>query len=158
MVDARWVRAEHRATRIAQTVPIGVAGARRSPSPVVNAATGPEVQEQQGSSQQATKPVNGRTATLSLGRPSGSVSRARAEMHHGRRTLAMATELLRYRLLQTSTTTGSIASRSSSSPPVTQRRSAARSDPSRPWQTTRNKTCIPHPRTQPHESRAGPSD
>ncbi|KAE8797594.1 hypothetical protein D1007_27249 [Hordeum vulgare] len=78
-------------------MPIGAAGVRRSPSPVMNAATGPEVQEQQGSSQLVTEQANGRTATLSLARPSRSASRARPEMPHGRRALAMATELLRYR-------------------------------------------------------------
>ncbi|KAE8784148.1 hypothetical protein D1007_42320 [Hordeum vulgare] len=73
-----------------------VLSARGSPSPVVNAATGPEVQEQQGSSQPVTELVDGRTATPSLVRPSGSVSRARPEMPHGRCALAMATELLCY--------------------------------------------------------------
>ncbi|KAE8792859.1 hypothetical protein D1007_32549 [Hordeum vulgare] len=97
MANARRVRAERRATRVSQTTPVGAAGARRSPSPVVNATTGPEVQEQQGSSQPVTEQAEGRTATPSLGRPSGSASRARPEMPHGWRTLAMATELLRYR-------------------------------------------------------------
>ncbi|KAE8809712.1 hypothetical protein D1007_13601 [Hordeum vulgare] len=43
------------------------------------------------------EPVDGRTATPSLARPSGSASPARPEMPHGLRALAMATELLRYR-------------------------------------------------------------
>ncbi|KAE8787394.1 hypothetical protein D1007_38667 [Hordeum vulgare] len=64
---------------------------------MVNAATGPEVQEQQGSSQPVTEPVDGRTTTPSLARPSASTSRARPKMPHGRHALAMATELLRYR-------------------------------------------------------------
>ncbi|KAE8808982.1 hypothetical protein D1007_14404 [Hordeum vulgare] len=95
MADACRVRAEHSATITAQTVPVG-AGARPSPSPVVNAATGPEAQEQQSSSEPATEMIDGRTATPSLARPSGSASRARPEMPHGCRALAMATELLRY--------------------------------------------------------------
>ncbi|KAE8772841.1 hypothetical protein D1007_55102 [Hordeum vulgare] len=97
MADALRVRAERHATRISQTAPVCAVGARRSLSPVVNAATGLEVQEQQGSSQPVTKPVDGCTATPSLAKPSGSTSRARLEMPYGRRLLAMATELLRYR-------------------------------------------------------------
>ncbi|KAE8783159.1 hypothetical protein D1007_43422 [Hordeum vulgare] len=96
MADARRVRAERHTNRIAHTAPVGASGARRSPSPVVNAATGPEVQEQQGSSQPVTEPVDSSTATLSLATPSGSASHARREMPHGRRVLAMATELLHY--------------------------------------------------------------
>ncbi|KAE8783123.1 hypothetical protein D1007_43453 [Hordeum vulgare] len=72
MADARRVHMEHRATRIAEIAPVDDAGTRWSPSPVVNAATGPEVEEHQGSSQPVTEPVDGRTATPSLGRPSGS--------------------------------------------------------------------------------------
>ncbi|KAE8766694.1 hypothetical protein D1007_62051 [Hordeum vulgare] len=64
---------------------------------MVNAATGPDAQEQQGSSQPATEPPDGRTATPSLVRASESASRPRSEMPHGWRALAMATELLRYR-------------------------------------------------------------
>ncbi|KAE8813973.1 hypothetical protein D1007_08895 [Hordeum vulgare] len=97
MADARRARAERRATRVAQTEPVGPTGARRSPSPMANAATGPDVQEQQGSSQSATEQPDGRTATPSLVRDSGSASCARPEMLHGRHALAMATELLRYR-------------------------------------------------------------
>ncbi|KAE8775261.1 hypothetical protein D1007_52252 [Hordeum vulgare] len=97
MADARRARAERRTSRVAQTAPVGAAHARRSPSPVVNAATGPEVQEQQGSSQPVTELADGRTATLSLFRASGLASRTRPEAQHGRRTLAIATELLRYR-------------------------------------------------------------
>ncbi|KAE8774513.1 hypothetical protein D1007_53105 [Hordeum vulgare] len=97
MADARRVRVECRATRITQTAPIGAAGVRQSPSHMVNAATGPEVHEQQGSSQPVTEPVNSRTDTPSLARPSGSASRARPKVPHGRRALAMGSELLRYR-------------------------------------------------------------
>ncbi|KAE8801352.1 hypothetical protein D1007_23049 [Hordeum vulgare] len=68
-----------------------------SRSPVVNAAMGPDTKEQQGSCQPATEQADGRTATLSLVRASRSASHARPEMPHGRRTLAMATELLHYR-------------------------------------------------------------
>ncbi|KAE8767561.1 hypothetical protein D1007_61055 [Hordeum vulgare] len=97
MANARRACVERRATRIAHTAPAGPARAHRSPSPVVNAATGPDAQEQQGSSQTATEQPDGRTATPSLVRASGSASRARPEMTHGRRTLAMDAVLLRYR-------------------------------------------------------------
>ncbi|KAE8793869.1 hypothetical protein D1007_31458 [Hordeum vulgare] len=97
MADARRPCVEHRATRVAHTEPAGLAGACRSPSPVVNAARGPDAQEQQGSSQPATEHPDGRTATPSLVRAFESASRARPEMPHGRRAVAMATELLRYR-------------------------------------------------------------
>ncbi|KAE8818724.1 hypothetical protein D1007_03543 [Hordeum vulgare] len=62
-----------------------------------NAATGPDAQEQQGSSQPATEQADDRTATPSLVRASWSASGVRPEMPQGRRALAMATELLRYR-------------------------------------------------------------
>ncbi|KAE8809435.1 hypothetical protein D1007_13954 [Hordeum vulgare] len=62
-----------------------------------NAATGPDGQEHQGSSQPAIEQADSRTATLSLIRASVSASRAHSEMRHVRRMLAMATELLRYR-------------------------------------------------------------
>ncbi|KAE8818238.1 hypothetical protein D1007_04116 [Hordeum vulgare] len=127
MADARRVRAERRTTRIAQTAPIGDADACGSPSPNVNATTRPEVQEQLGSSQTQCESVDGRITTLSLARPSGSASCARPEMPHVHCMLAMATGLL-----ETAMMTGSIASRSSSPQPVTQRRSPARSDPSPP--------------------------
>ncbi|KAE8779813.1 hypothetical protein D1007_47129 [Hordeum vulgare] len=97
MADARRDPAEHRTTRIAQTAPVGPAGARRSPSPMVNAAIGPDAEEQQGPSQPATEQPNGRTTSPSLVRASGSTSRAQSEMPHGRCALAMAAELLRYR-------------------------------------------------------------
>ncbi|KAE8808456.1 hypothetical protein D1007_15010 [Hordeum vulgare] len=97
MADARQARAERRTTRVSQTAPVGPAGTRRSPSPMVNAATGPDAQEQQDSSQPVTKHPDSRTATQSLVRASGSALRAQPEMPHGRCTLAMATELLRYR-------------------------------------------------------------
>ncbi|KAE8802973.1 hypothetical protein D1007_21168 [Hordeum vulgare] len=97
MADACRARAECRGTRVAQTTPVGPVGVRRSPSPMVNAATGPNAQEQQGSSHPATEQLDGRIATPSLIRASGSASRTRLEMSHGRRALAMAAELLRYR-------------------------------------------------------------
>ncbi|KAE8766300.1 hypothetical protein D1007_62491 [Hordeum vulgare] len=96
MADARGTRAERRTTCIAQTAPVGPASARQSPSPMANAATGPDAQEQQGSSQLATEQADGRTATQSLVRASWSASHALPEMPHGRRALAMATELLYY--------------------------------------------------------------
>ncbi|KAE8801127.1 hypothetical protein D1007_23341 [Hordeum vulgare] len=77
--------------------PAGPASARRSPLPMVNTPTAPDAQEQQGSSQPATEQADGRTATHSLVQASGLASRAQPEMPHGRRALAMATELLRYR-------------------------------------------------------------
>ncbi|KAE8806360.1 hypothetical protein D1007_17411 [Hordeum vulgare] len=96
MADASRARAERRTTRVPQMAPVGPAGVRRSPSPVVNASTGPDAQEQQGSSQQAIEHPNGRTATPSLVQASGSASHARPEMPHGRHALAMATALLCY--------------------------------------------------------------
>ncbi|KAE8813508.1 hypothetical protein D1007_09334 [Hordeum vulgare] len=76
---------------------MGPAGGRRSPSPMGKAATGLDAQEHQGSSQPATEQADDCAATPSLVRASGSASRARPEMSHGRRALAMATELLHYR-------------------------------------------------------------
>ncbi|KAE8803663.1 hypothetical protein D1007_20434 [Hordeum vulgare] len=97
MADARQARAERRATHVAQTAPVGPTGTCRPPSPMVNTATGPDAEEQQGSSQPATEQPDGRTATPSLVRAFGSASRTRPKMSHGRRALAMAAELLRYR-------------------------------------------------------------
>ncbi|KAI4997523.1 hypothetical protein ZWY2020_052865 [Hordeum vulgare] len=97
MADARRSRAECHATRVARTASVGATGARQLPLPVVNDVTGPEVQEEQGSSQPVIEQADGRTATPSLIRASGSASRAWPRMLHGRRALAMATELLRYR-------------------------------------------------------------
>ncbi|KAE8781219.1 hypothetical protein D1007_45576 [Hordeum vulgare] len=97
MADARLAHTERRATRVAQPAPARLAGACRSPSPVVNAATGSDAQEHQGSSQPATEHLDGRTATPSLVRASGSSSHVRPEMPHGRPVLAMATEHLLYR-------------------------------------------------------------
>ncbi|KAE8777552.1 hypothetical protein D1007_49663 [Hordeum vulgare] len=64
---------------------------------MANAATVPDAQEQQGSSEPATEEPDSRTATPSLVRASRSASRARLEMPHGRHALAMATELILYR-------------------------------------------------------------
>ncbi|KAE8815686.1 hypothetical protein D1007_06874 [Hordeum vulgare] len=97
MADAFRARAERGATRIAQTAPVDPVGAGRSPSPVVNAATDPDAQEQQGSSKSTTEQANGSTATPLLLWASGSASRARPERPHGQHTLSMAAELLRYR-------------------------------------------------------------
>ncbi|KAE8766886.1 hypothetical protein D1007_61827 [Hordeum vulgare] len=97
MAHARRARIERCATHVAQTTPVGPASTCRSPSPMVNASTGPDAQEQQGSSQPATEQPDGRNATLSLVRVSESSSRVRPKMLHGRRALAMATELLHYR-------------------------------------------------------------
>ncbi|KAE8803350.1 hypothetical protein D1007_20794 [Hordeum vulgare] len=97
MADARQARAKRRVGHIAQTVTTGPTGARRSPSRVVNAATGPDAQEQQGSYQPATEHPDGRTATLSFIRASRAASHARPEMPNCSRLLAMSTELLLYR-------------------------------------------------------------
>ncbi|KAE8816432.1 hypothetical protein D1007_06036 [Hordeum vulgare] len=97
MADAHQARAEHRATRITQMVATNPAGACRSPLHMMNAAIGPDAQEQQGSSQPATEHLDSRTASPSLVRAFGSASYAQPEMPHGRRAWAMATELLRYR-------------------------------------------------------------
>ncbi|KAE8794298.1 hypothetical protein D1007_31018 [Hordeum vulgare] len=97
MTEAHWARVERRTTRVAQTAPVGLAGACRSPSPMANAATGPDIQKQQGSSQLATEQHDGRVVTPLLIRASRSASRARSEMLHGRRALSMATEVLHYR-------------------------------------------------------------
>ncbi|KAE8798092.1 hypothetical protein D1007_26706 [Hordeum vulgare] len=96
MADARRAHAERSTTRVTQTAPVGPASACRSPSPMENAATGPDAQEWQGSSQPATEQQDGCTATPSLVRASGSASCARLEMPCGWCTLAMATEMLRY--------------------------------------------------------------
>ncbi|KAE8787272.1 hypothetical protein D1007_38897 [Hordeum vulgare] len=97
----RWLTlrayTERCATRVAQTMLLGPSVACRSPSPMVNAATSPDAQEQQSSSQSATEQPDGRTATPSLVQASGSALRARPEMPHGRHVLATAAELLRYR-------------------------------------------------------------
>ncbi|KAE8775311.1 hypothetical protein D1007_52181 [Hordeum vulgare] len=64
---------------------------------MVNAATGPDAQEQQGSSEPVSEQPDGQTASPLLVRGSGSASRARPEMLHGWCTLSMAAELLSYR-------------------------------------------------------------
>ncbi|KAE8782878.1 hypothetical protein D1007_43704 [Hordeum vulgare] len=97
MEDARRARAERHATLVAQTAIMGPTGACLSPSPMGNAAMGPDAQEHQGSCQPATEHPDGRTATPSLVRAAGSASRTRPEMSRSWRMLAMATELLRYR-------------------------------------------------------------
>ncbi|KAE8809427.1 hypothetical protein D1007_13944 [Hordeum vulgare] len=97
MPDAHRARAECRSARIAQTASTGLAGARRSPSHVMNASMVPDAQEQQGSSQPVTEHRDGLTATRSLVQGSGATSHAWSEMPHGRCALAMATKLLRYR-------------------------------------------------------------
>ncbi|KAE8797481.1 hypothetical protein D1007_27338 [Hordeum vulgare] len=96
MADARRAHAKRHAARVAQTAPAGSTGAHRSPSSVMNAATGADAQGQQGSSQPVTEHLDGRTTTRSLVRGSGGTSHARPEMPHSRCVLAMATELLCY--------------------------------------------------------------
>ncbi|KAE8780147.1 hypothetical protein D1007_46740 [Hordeum vulgare] len=132
MVDDRRDRTERRATLVAQTAPAGPAGVRQSPSPVVNAATGPDAQEQQGSSEPATEQDDGHTATQSLIRASGSASRARPEMPHGGARFPWPLKWSVTGLPLTATTTSSSALRSSSPLPVTPLRSLARIDPNRP--------------------------
>ena len=76
MSDARRARAERRAalaSRVAQTAPFG-GRPHRSPSPAVNAATGPAGDEQQASSQHPSVRQDGCTATPTL-TPAGSSSR-----------------------------------------------------------------------------------
>ncbi|KAE8787888.1 hypothetical protein D1007_38104 [Hordeum vulgare] len=173
MVEARQVHVEHRATRITQTAPVGAAGSRRSPSPVVKAATGTKVQEQQGSSHPVIEQADVRIATPSLTRPSGSASRAWTEMPHDRHALAMATELLRYRpapdchddwlqlieaLIATAgdSTVLSCSPRPRPSLATNEEQDAPAPPPRRvedpePWQEIR-------PCARPHEPRAGPRD
>src|SRR3954469_4698962 len=98
MSGARRDRAERRAalaSRVAQTAPVG-GRPRRSPSPAVNAATGPARNEQQASSQHPSVRQDDRTATPSL-TPSGSSSRALRAPLEARAALITANELLRYR-------------------------------------------------------------
>ena len=73
MSDARRARAERRAalaSRVAQTAPVG-GHPRRSPSPAINATTGPAGDEQRASSRHLSVRQDGRTATPSL-TPAGS--------------------------------------------------------------------------------------
>src|SRR3954464_4185729 len=98
MSDARRARAERRAATaspVAPTAPVG-GRPRRSPSPAVNAATGPAGNEQQASSQHPSMQQDGRTATPSL-TPAGSSSRALRAPMEARAALIAANELLRYR-------------------------------------------------------------
>src|SRR3954466_15039127 len=98
MSDARRARAERRAaiaSRVAQTAPVG-GRPRRSPSPAVNAATGPAGNKQQASSQRPSGRQDGRTATPSL-TPAGSSSRALHAPLEARAALIAANELLHYR-------------------------------------------------------------
>ena len=98
MSDARRARAERRAALascVAQMAPVG-GRPRRSPSPTVNAATGPAGNEQQALSQHPSMRRDGRTATPSL-TPAGSSSRAPRAAVEARAALIAANELLRYR-------------------------------------------------------------
>src|SRR3954468_1678814 len=98
MSDARRARAERRAaiaSRVAQTAPVG-GRPHRSPSPAINAATGPAGNEQQASSQHPSVRQDGRTATPSL-TPAGSSSRALRAPLEARAPLIAANKLLRYR-------------------------------------------------------------
>src|SRR3954464_15580524 len=97
MSDAHRGRAERRAalaSRVAQTDPVG-GRPRRSPSPAINAVTGPAGNEQQASSQHPSVWQDGRTATPSLTPASSSSSALRAPME-ARAALIAANELLRY--------------------------------------------------------------
>src|SRR4051812_14061879 len=97
MSDARRARAERRAaiaSRAVQTAPVG-GRPRRSPSPAVNAATGPAGDEQQASSQHPSRRRDAHTATPSL-TPAGSLSHALRAPLEARATLIAANELLRY--------------------------------------------------------------
>src|SRR3954465_11939433 len=97
MSDTRRARAERRASlasRVAQTAPVG-GRPRRSPSPAINAATGPAANEQQASSQHPSVRQDGCTATPLL-TPAGSSSRALRAPLEARAALIAANELLRY--------------------------------------------------------------
>ena len=97
MSDTRRARAERwaaLASRVAQMAPVG-RRPRRSPSPAVNAATGPAGDEQQPSSQHPSVRQDGRTVTPSLA-PAGSSSRALHAPMEARAALIVANELLRY--------------------------------------------------------------
>src|SRR3954471_16804429 len=97
MAGARRARAERRAalaSRVAQTAPVG-GRPRSSPSPAVNAATGPAGNEQEASSQHPSVRQDGRTATPSL-TPAGSSSRVLRAPMEARAALIAANELLRY--------------------------------------------------------------
>src|SRR4051812_20926704 len=97
MSDDRRARAERRAaiaSRVAQTSPVG-GRPRCSPSPTVNAATGPAGNEQQASSQHPSVRRDGRTATPSL-TPAGSSSHALRAPLEARAALIATNELLRY--------------------------------------------------------------
>src|SRR3954466_14060555 len=98
MSDARRSHAERRAaiaSRITQTAPVG-GRPRRSPSPAINAATGPAGNEQQALSQHPSVRQDGRTATPSL-TPAGSSSRTLRAPLEARAALIAANEHLRYR-------------------------------------------------------------
>src|SRR3954470_1507762 len=98
MSDARRARAERRAaiaSRAVQTAPVG-GRPRRSPSPAVNAATGPAGNKQQASSQHPSVRRDGRMATPSL-TPAGSSPHALRVPLEARSALIAANELLRYR-------------------------------------------------------------
>src|SRR3954471_17425351 len=98
MSDARRGRAERRAaiaSCVAQRAPTG-GRLLRSPSPAVNAATGPAGNEQQALSQHPSVRQDGRTATPSL-TPAGSSSPALHAPLEARAALIAANELLRYR-------------------------------------------------------------
>src|SRR3954465_406233 len=98
MSDTRRARAERRASlasRVAQTAPVG-GRPRRSPSPAVNAATGPAGNKQQASSQHPSVRQDGRTPTPSL-TPAGSSSRTLRAPMEAWAALIAANELLRYR-------------------------------------------------------------
>src|SRR3954469_17844914 len=100
MSDTRRARAERRtaiASRAIQTAPVG-GRPRRSPSPAVNAATGPAGNEQQASSQHPSVRRDGRTAAPSLP-PAGSSSHVLRAPLEARAALIAANELLRYRLV-----------------------------------------------------------
>src|SRR3954465_12951092 len=97
MSNARRAHAERRAaiaSRAVQTAPVG-GRPRRSPSPAVNAATGPAGNEQQASSQHPSVWRDGRTATPSLTRAGSSSHALRAPME-AQAALIAANELLRY--------------------------------------------------------------
>lgn len=97
MVDARHVRAERRASGVAQTTPVGNNAPRRSASLVAIATTDPTAHEQHDSSLPPSMRRDGRNATPSPTPATVSFSHDRRGPANAQAVLLMARELLRYR-------------------------------------------------------------
>ena len=85
MADARRVRAERRASCIAQTVPVGRGVHRHSASSADNAAIDPASHEQQDSSMNPLMKLDGRTATASSSLVHRGTLKAQAALLKGSR-------------------------------------------------------------------------